>query len=100
MGGGVIDNQSSSSEDDEDSDNPDIYGFPLGFRPENVKCYKDTATTLCNGTRPGFTSGVVFDINKVGGVLTINRQLNVVLNAVGALMASDFKGPPAMMEVL
>ena len=34
-------------------------GFPLGFRPENVKCYEETATTLCNGTRPGFTTGVI-----------------------------------------
>ena len=25
-------------------------GFPLGFRPENVRCYDETATTLCNGT--------------------------------------------------
>ena len=35
------------------------YGFPLGFRPENVRCYEETATTLCNGTRPGFTTGVI-----------------------------------------
>ena len=34
-------------------------GFPLGFRPENVRCYDDTATTICNGTRPGFTTGVI-----------------------------------------
>ena len=36
-----------------------VYGFPLGFRPENVTCYEETATTLCNGTRPGFTNGIV-----------------------------------------
>jgi DNA (cytosine-5)-methyltransferase 1 len=35
------------------------YAFPLGFRPENVRCYEETATTLCNGTRPGFTTGVI-----------------------------------------
>lgn len=29
-------------------------GFPLGFRPENVRCYEEIATTLCNGTRAGF----------------------------------------------
>lgn len=34
-------------------------GFPLGFRPENVRCYDEVATTLCNGTRPDFTTGVV-----------------------------------------
>lgn len=35
------------------------YGFPLGFRPENVRCYEETATTLCNGTRAGFCNGVI-----------------------------------------
>lgn len=35
------------------------YGFPLGFRAENTKCYEEVGTTLCNGTRPGFTTGVV-----------------------------------------
>ena len=44
-----------SSESESDA----VYGFPLGFRPENVKCYEETATTLCNGTRPGFTTGIV-----------------------------------------
>ena len=38
---------------------PKAVGFPLGFRPENVRCYDETATTLCNGTRPGFTTGVI-----------------------------------------
>jgi site-specific DNA-cytosine methylase len=35
-------------------------GFPLGFRPENVSMYDETATTLCNGTRPEFTCGVCY----------------------------------------
>ena len=35
------------------------YGWPLGFRPENTRVYEETATTLCNGTRPGFTTGVI-----------------------------------------
>ena len=35
------------------------YGFPLGFRPENVRVYCEKATSLCNGTRPGFTCGVI-----------------------------------------
>lgn len=34
-------------------------GFPLGFRPENVRAYNETATTLCNGTRPGSCNGVI-----------------------------------------
>ena len=36
-----------------------VKGFPLGFRAENTKLYDDTATTLCNGTRPGWCNGVV-----------------------------------------
>lgn len=34
-------------------------GFPLGFRPENTRLYDEKATTLCNGTRPGFCNGVL-----------------------------------------
>ena len=34
-------------------------GFPLGFRPENTRLYDEVATTICNGTRPGFTNGVI-----------------------------------------
>lgn len=40
---------------------PKSAGFPLGFRPENVRVYDETATTLCNGTLPGFTTGVITD---------------------------------------
>ena len=76
-----------------------VYGFPLGFRPENVKCYEETSTTICNGTRPGFTSGIVRDINRAGGVLTITRELNVTIEAVGTLTATDYKGAPCLMEV-
>lgn len=36
-------------------------GFPLGFRAENTKCYDEVATTLCNGTRPGFTAGCILN---------------------------------------
>lgn len=35
------------------------YGFQLGFRPENVGVYEEKATTLCNGTRAGWTCGVI-----------------------------------------
>ena len=45
--------------DDSKRDSIGCYGFPLGFRPENVRCYEETATTLCNGTRAGFCNGVV-----------------------------------------
>ena len=33
--------------------------FPLGFRAENTRLYDETATTLCNGTRPGWCNGVI-----------------------------------------
>lgn len=42
-----------------------VYGFPLGFRPENVRCYEETATTLCNGTRAGFCNGVVVPVDAL-----------------------------------
>ena len=44
-------------------------GFPLGFRPENVRVYDETSTTICNGTRPGFTCGIV---SCVSGGDTLN----------------------------
>lgn len=39
------------------------YDFPLGFRPENTRLYEEKATTICNGTRPGFCNGVVIGID-------------------------------------
>ena len=35
------------------------HGFPLGFRPENVKTYEEAATTICCGTRAGHCNGVI-----------------------------------------
>ncbi len=35
------------------------FGFQLGFRPENVRVYDEVATTIVNGTRPGFCNGVI-----------------------------------------
>ena len=40
------------------------YGFPLGFRPENVRLYDEKATTLCVGTRAGFCNGVIYSIEN------------------------------------
>lgn len=39
----------------------------MGFRAENTRCYEETATTLCNGTRPGFTAGVITGIDCRNG---------------------------------
>ena len=57
-------------------------GFPLGFRPENVRCYDEMATTLCNGTRPGFTTGViqerrVISVDQGGGKSGANSYEDV-----------------------
>ncbi len=44
-------------------------GFPLGFRPENIRIYEEIGTTICNGTRPGFCNGVIicYDTREAGG---------------------------------
>lgn len=50
-------------------------GFPLGFRPENVRCYDEVATTLVNGTRAGFCNGVIvrtYDARGNGDGKTVN----------------------------
>lgn len=47
-----------------ESGEPLAYGWPLGFRPENTRVYEETATTICNGTRPGFTCGVIQAVAK------------------------------------
>lgn len=43
---------------------PTAQGFPLGFRPENTKTYDEMATTICNGTRPGWCNGVLVNSDK------------------------------------
>lgn len=42
---------------------PKAHGVPLNFRPENTKVYKETATTICNGTNPGHHQGVIVNEN-------------------------------------
>ena len=94
------------------------YGFPLGFRPENVRCYDEVATTLCNGTRPGFTTGVIqpvsienhpadsrVDIDDSGKVQTLTSRMGtgggnvpMVMEPVTSLQGSmigraDHNGP-------
>lgn len=93
-------------------------GFPLGFRPENVRCYEEVATTLCNGTRPGFTTGVIqpvsienhpadsrVDIDDSGKVQTLTSRMGtgggnvpMVMEPVTSLQGSmigraDHNGP-------
>lgn len=50
-------------------------GFPLGFRAENTKTYNEKATTLCNGTRPGYTCGVIgFNRGNGNGCPTMEEK--------------------------
>lgn len=58
-------------------------GFPLGFRAENTKCYDEVATTLCNGTRPGFTTGCV---------------LNWIVRRLTPIECERLQGFPEIME--
>ena len=67
--GTPADDGRSATADDSARDSV-TYGFPLGFRPENVRCYEETATTLCNGTRAGFCNGVIVPVDALPFVTT------------------------------
>ena len=68
------------------------YGWPMGFRPENTRVYEEVATTICNGTRPGFTCGVitpVIAIDQQGGKGGANYAVDVM-----PTICSDSHGTP------
>jgi hypothetical protein len=65
-------------------------GFPLGFRAENTKLYDEKSTTLCNGTRPGYTQGVI--TTSHGGFM-INADDSDVAHT---LQATDYKDAQAV----
>ena len=67
------------------------YGFPLGFRPENVKLYEECATTLCNGTRAGFTTGVVYAVDQGGGKSSVT-----VMEDTAPTLTCTHDGAPAV----
>ena len=52
-------------------------GFPLGFRAENTKVYDEKSTTICNGTRPGFTCGVIQEIDAYNQTVTGNVSMSM-----------------------
>ena len=52
-------------------------GFPLGFRAENTKVYDEKSTTICNGTRPGFTCGVIQGIDAYNQTVTGNVSMSM-----------------------
>lgn len=65
-------------------------GFPLGFKSESTKLYNEVATTLCNGTRPGYCNGVLCIQGKAIGRADknapngsgINKDKSFTLNTV------------------
>ena len=77
---------------------PKAVGFPLGFRPENVRCYDETATTLCNGTRPGFTTGVIQPICAVMGVDSYNLCTTGGVSRTLAASRSDNEHLPCVVQ--
>lgn len=74
-------------------------GFPLGFRPENVRCYDEMATTLCNGTRPVFTTGVIHPAISVdhGGEPSVVYGIDQQGGKGGANFSVDVM-PPMMSD--
>ena len=70
-------------------------GFPLGFRPENVRAYNETATTLCNGTRPGSCNGVI-TIDRAAFNQGENAQYDFKVDDEGVNSTVVSKGPSAV----
>ncbi len=73
------------------------YGFPLGFRPENVRCYEETATTLCVGTRSADTDHipcVVMDRSAYNQ--GENAKYNIGIDEKGVAFSHIAKGPGAV----
>ncbi len=73
-----------------------VQGFPLGFRAENVRTYDEKATTICNGTRPGYTCGVVqaYSIDQGGGKSSCS-----VLENQSPTLTTTHDGAPAVYNI-
>lgn len=63
----------------------DAKGFPLGFRAENTRVYDDTATTVCNGTRPGFCNGIMVSAGFCDEASAQTRGIGFEVNKVPTL---------------
>lgn len=72
-------------------------GFPLGFRPENVRTYDETASTLCNGTRAGFCNGVIA-LDRASFNQGKNAQYDFEVTDSGINSTLTAKGPGAVCE--
>ena len=74
-------------------------GFPLGFRAENTRMYDEKATTVCNGTRPGFTCGVAqvvktYSIDQGGGKTSCS-----ILEEQSPTLTTTHDGAPAVYNI-
>jgi hypothetical protein len=59
-------------------------GFPLGFRAENTKVYDEKSTTICNGTRPRFTCGVIQGIDAYNQSVTGDVSMSMTAKSTDA----------------
>jgi len=73
-------------------------GFPLGFRAENTKCYAEKATTVCNGTRPGFTCGVI-EVFENHGQASRYKPLGEVSETVSAKYGTGGNNQPLVVSI-
>ena len=76
-----------------------VQGFPLGFRAENTRMYDEKATTVCNGTRPGFTCGVAqvvktYSIDQGGGKTSCS-----ILEEQSPTLTTTHDGAPAVYNI-
>ncbi len=74
-----------------------VWGFPLGFRAENTRMYEEKATTMANGTRPGWTTGVVIENS---GCWTIDEKMGQTYiheDKANTLAQRDYKQPQAVI---
>ena len=71
------------------------HGFPLGFRPENVKTYEEAATTICCGTRAGHCNGVIA-IDRAAFNQGENAQYDPKISEDGISSTLTAKGPSAI----
>ena len=70
-------------------------GFPLGFRPENVREYPEKATTLCNGTRAGFCNGVIaLDRASFNQGINARYDMEISEDSINSTLTS--RGPSAI----
>ena len=74
------------------------YGFPLGFRPENVRCYEEKATTLCVGTRAGFCNGVICSIENHPADSRVNIDESGKVQTLTSRMGTGGGNVPMVLE--